>query len=749
MPSIFSHIADLILAKPGTLSKIILVLMVISLFGLSMVSMSTGNENYLRASSPEGILNNHYSDKFQKDAVILLIESGDSTSPSLLKYIDSIEKPILNLQYISSISSISDVVKSLNNQVIPASSGEMKNVMSKVPESAIQLYTPTGMLNLVQINLESGLALEKRKAAISNLQNFLDSTNTPPGVSIKITGTAAFKQQMEVEMGKSLGVLIMAAMILMVIIMGLLFGYVNHRFIPVFIVAAGLLFSFGFIGLSGMKISLAVISAFPVIIGLGIDYAIQFHSRLEEEARNNPLPEAIKTTITKTGPAVLYAMLATCMGFIAMFLSPIPMMQGFGLVSIIGVVTCYITSLIGIPLIAILINYKAKGHGVSKFGTVVDHSLSKTAIFIAKRPVPILLVVLLLAIIGFQLDPMIPVDTNEKAFVPPDMPAKANLDKVTRNIGSTDSVPILIRGSDVMTINTMKWMKEFIDFEQKSKTKIIRSSSILDYLVAYNNGVLPKTQSELEQVLDRIPENIKETYVRGNNEALFEFYTVKLETQSKSDLKKNIEGDLRLYPPPPGIQANITGDFGLFTLLVDYIIESKEPITYAGFILVVLFLALVYRNIYAITPIVPIFAIVGWNAVAMYVMGITYNPMTACLGSMTIGVAAEYTILVMERYIEEREKTDNVIEALQSSVSRIGSAIMVSGFATFFGFSALILSTFPIISNFGLTTIIAVLFSLIGAIVVMPAILAFIDQVIHGVEEIEEGISSHHLHPQK
>jgi len=129
----------------------------------------------------------------------------------------------------------------------------------------------------------------------------------------------------------------------------------------------------------------------------------------------------------------------------------------------------------------------------------------------------------------------------------------------------------------------------------------------------------------------------------------------------------------------------------------------------------------------------------------MYILGIDYNPMTACLGSMTIGVAAEYTILVMERYLEEREESDNVIEAIKNSVRKIGSAILVSGLATFFGFSALILSTFPIISNFGLTTIIAVLFSLIGAVAVMPAVLSLVDQILHKVEEVEEEVL--HIHP--
>jgi len=62
-------------------------------------------------------------------------------------------------------------------------------------------------------------------------------------------------------------------------------------------------------------------------------------------------------------------------------------------------------------------------------------------------------------------------------------------------------------------------------------------------------------------------------------------------------------------------------------------------------------------------------------------------------------------------------------------VSRIGTAITVSGLATFFGFSALCLSNFPIISNFGVCTLIAVGFSLAGAIFIMPAVLSLMGQV--------------------
>jgi predicted RND superfamily exporter protein len=96
---------------------------------------------------------------------------------------------------------------------------------------------------------------------------------------------------------------------------------------------------------------------------------------------------------------------------------------------------------------------------------------------------------------------------------------------------------------------------------------------------------------------------------------------------------------------------------------------------------------------------------------------------------MTIGVASEYTILIMERYEEERKNGLLCHEAIQMSIQKIGTAITISGLTTVFGFSALTLSEFPIMSNFGLVTVITVAFSLMGAILVMPAVLAIMSRM--------------------
>jgi hydrophobe/amphiphile efflux-3 (HAE3) family protein len=513
-------------------------------------------------------------------------------------------------------------------------------------------------------------------------------------------------------------------------------------------------------GLAGIKLNMAVVGAFPVLIGLGIDYAIQFHARFDEEARKGSLENAVVTTVTRTGPAVMYAMLATSMGFMAMFVSTVPMIRSFGLVSIIGINTCFWVSCIGMPTIALLLKYQPKQQtgqcyavGTDACDSIIGSNekpretkhpkkggfsygqfLTDVSVKIAKNPIPVLLVAGLIALIGFQIDPTIPVQSDENAFVPSDMPAKINIDKVTRVIGATSTADLFVRGSRVTDLSTVVWMKGFQDYELSHHPEITGATSIVTYIIQYNGGTLPETQAGLDAVLETIPEETKKQYLAGSMSGVIRLSTSSLSMTQEETLKEQVVRDIEFLEPPVGISVAPAGNFELFTSLLSSLTESKETMNLLGFIFVFVFLILVYRHLHAVTPIIPIIFIVGWNAVAMYLMGIEYSPMTATLGSMTIGVAAEYTILVMERYSEEEERMHDPLAAIQESVQKIGTAITVSGLATFFGFSALCLATFPIISNFGIVTLIAVGFSLIGAIFVMPAILSVMGQITEWLE---------------
>ena len=86
---------------------------------------------------------------------------------------------------------------------------------------------------------------------------------------------------------------------------------------------------------------MASIAALPILIGLAVDYAIQFQARFDEAAvrREEGAPAA------RGGPTIAAACLATAAGFLALQLSPIPMVRGFGWLLILGIAIAFVLAL--------------------------------------------------------------------------------------------------------------------------------------------------------------------------------------------------------------------------------------------------------------------------------------------------------------------------------------------------------------------------------------------------------------------
>jgi hydrophobe/amphiphile efflux-3 (HAE3) family protein len=737
MRSPFEFLVDSINNKPKMVLGFLAAIIIISFLGMTLIAMETGSETYINKDTERGMLLDKYTDTFQSDGIMLIIESDDVLNPDVLAYTDRLHRDIADERYVAGVTGIVDLARQVNGGDLPSSKAEMAASMDKLPAGTLERYVPSNLMTISVVTLDPGLSQESQAAVLDDLASVISLSDPPPGVHVVVTGNAAFQQQMGEEIGMSMGQLILVAMILMVIAIGLFFSTVRYRFLSILIVATGIVLTFGIVGIVGLPITMVTIGAFPVLIGIGIDYAIQFHARFDEEARRSSIPEAVRTTITKTGPSVLYAMIATSMGFIAMLISPVPMIGDFGLVCVVGVASCYLVALVGVPLAGAILKYRPlpENTGQENPGKKdkMEHynaALGKLAGKVGANAVPVLIVCILVAFIGFQMDRAIIINTNEDTFVPSDMPAVIDLKKVSRTMGSASSLPIFVRGDNVIDATTVDWMYDFQQYEVVHNDKITGSRSIADLLIQYNGGALPETNSELKSALDRIPAEEKARYMNGNTEAIIEFSTVDMENEVAMSMVDNVKRDLEWHAPPPGITASITGMGEMFTNLIRDISSGKTSMTLLAFVLIFLFLFLIYRKLgKAITPVIPIMMIVGWNGLIMFVLGIDYTPMTATLGSMTIGVASEYTILIMERAYEEMGRGAALIPAVTHGVSQIGTAITVSGLTTVFGFAALTFSSFNLISNFGIVTVITVGFSLIGAIVVMPAILVLVGRI--------------------
>jgi hypothetical protein len=168
----------------------------------------------------------------------------------------------------------------------------------------------------------------------------------------------------------------------------------------------------------------------------------------------------------------------------------------------------------------------------------------------------------------------------------------------------------------------------------------------------------------------------------------------------------------------------VTGQSVIDVELMKSLTTGRYEITLIGLGLIFLSLLVIYRKISrAILPLLPIILIVGWSGMAMHLFGMSYTPLTATLGALIMGIGTEFTILILERYEEEKQKNHDKKDAIRISLAKMSNPILVSALTTMGGFSALIFSDFVILSNFGIMTLVNISLALLSTLVVLPAIL--------------------------
>ncbi|MFQ6073482.1 MAG: RND family transporter, partial [Methanosarcinales archaeon] len=416
----------------------------------------------------------------------------------------------------------------------------------------------------------------------------------------------------------------------------------------------------------------------------------------------------------------------------------------FGWMSLIGVILCYLISLFVLVPVLYLLDRRAerkaqkdnnknqkntKNEVDTKFGLM----LGKLSVKTANNPIIVIGIAGLLTIGGLYADEHVDVQTDVKKFVPDDMAAMIDLNKLHDLLGGTDNINIIVKSDDVTNPSVLKWMYEFGEREVELHGDIKRADSIATS-IKITTGSIPKSPQQTLKVISALPDTIKERYLYGNTMSVIDLNigtAADLGTARVSRIIENVESDIEWYPPPTGTKVTITGHQVALTSIMGALTSGRTFMTILGLVMIFLGLLVIYRDpIHAFVPILPILMVTGWAGGVMYILNLKYNPLTATLGALVIGIGAEFTILMMERYYEEREKGKLPIVAMETAASRIGPAIIASGSTVLFGFSALIFTTFPMLSSFGVVTVISVAFALLSTLIVLPPVMVYLDKWI-------------------
>ncbi len=688
-----------------------------------------------------------YKERFGTESIVVLIEGDDVTTPEVLKAMDRLAVHMESLPDVIAVDGISQVVKSaaereIGRRYIPDDQELVDSLLSKGNSNLLEHILPDKRHTMLSIGIPLSLTETEREEILWETEKAVAHADFPPNINVIVTGDAALGVAIKNEMSKSNAILLGASGILMIFALLLVFRHVNWPLLPLPIVFLGIIWTFGIMGFLHIPMTMVSMSAFPILIGIGIDYAIQFHSRIEEEfSKGGSIKRAVVETVSHTAPAVLIALTITAAGFFSLFTSIVPAIRTFGFLCLIGLIMCYLSAL----FVEITILYSAEKRNNKRnrnlestdenpgVETAIGSAVRSIVDFSLKKGGLILLLALALSFAGTYLESNVPVDTDFKNYIPQDLPPLVQFKHMHDIFGGSDELNIIVQGDDITDPTVMKWMDSFGEYIKNSRQQVYDVTSIASYIKMLNNDNIPANATATRYLLEVIPPAMRNQYLDGHDTAVIDLNIGEalrdLGEEGVDNLIRELYKDIQWFGVPPGIRVTITGELVAMTTVLDALTTGRSEMTLFGLVLIFFILLFIYRDlIKALVPVLPMLVVIGWMGGVMYVTGMKYTPLTATLGALILGVGSEYSILMMERFYEELAKSNDAKSAMLRASVSIGTALVASGLTTIFGFGALITSPFVITNNFGAVTVMAVIFSLITTFTLFPVLLLALEE---------------------
>lgn len=132
---------------------------------------------------------------------------------------------------------------------------------------------------------------------------------------------------------------VLLATLLVVVILLVFFRSIKKTLLALLPTGLALLTTAGIMGYLGISINLINFIIIPILIGIGLDDGIHLIDRFRETGD-------IDQTVASTGRSILLTSLTTCLGFGSLALANYHVLSSMGMLTIIGVSTCFLYSVI-------------------------------------------------------------------------------------------------------------------------------------------------------------------------------------------------------------------------------------------------------------------------------------------------------------------------------------------------------------------------------------------------------------------
>jgi uncharacterized protein len=620
------------------------------------------------------------------------------------------------------------------------------------PKARFAYLFPTCDSALIQARLLPTLSDTQRTQAIGLIRQAvrMKDWRLKGGQQYVVTGAPVVVSDLSSTLVSSVKTLLIAALLVMALVLALVFR-ARLRLLPLLIALAAAAITFGALSAVGASLTMASIGVLPVLLGLAVDYAIQVQSRVLEERGD------IERVARLGAPPIATAAAATAAGFLVLLISPVPMVRGFGVLLVIGIAvafTCALTAGVAalsgrvaapgfVGAVRGALAPAARGAGelvrenpVSRWVRTRGQRGWRGALGLALRsPATVLGVAVVLAAAGWALDTQTKVESDVNKLVPQNLGALQDLQALQKSTGVGGEIDVLVHADDMTDPKVVQWMSAYQARLVKrfgysasrgcGKAELCPAFSLPDLF----RGGTASSQASIKALLDAVPAYFSQGVISSDRTVATLAFGIRLMPLDRQEqVIEAMRSDLH---PPAGVSARLAG---LPVLAAEANDRVSSPwrrylMLVLGLVAVAAVLLVALRSrTRALVPLIPIALATGWSALVLFALRIPLNPMSVTLGAMVIAISTEFSVLLSERYRQERLAGHDPTEALARTYRSTGAAVVASGVTAIAGFAVLIVSDVRMLRQFGEVTVVDLTVALVGVLVVLPAVLVLAER---------------------
>ena len=517
-------------------------------------------------------------------------------------------------------------------------------------------------------------------------------------------------------------------------------------FLPLFVVAFSILWTFGL--MAWLNLSVPIIGGLiPImLIAIANNYGIHIISHyFEYTVMDQELTRAaiLRRTMRKLGMPIFLAGTTTIVSFMSLMSHELSKVREIGLLVSFGIGIAFLLSLFLIPSILILVPrpaYLSKRKSL----LLVNEFLVSWGRFFTKYRVPFL-VILFTVMVLFSLGIRdITIDTVPDHFFPKNSKIRIANQVISRAFGGSTQLNILIEG-DIYDPSVLSHIDKLTDHIKQQNETVTSTYSITDIIkkmhFAFNNGnydslKIPEDRELITQymflysltgddddfnlILDDPDEpSYTQVFIR-----IGEVHTEEL-MALVDDTEDYVHA--HYYDDRP-IKPMLSGPAALLGAVSHLVVRGQIiSLAYASIIIFVI-MSFVFRSlvggILATLPmslsVLMIFGVLG-N------FGIPLNMTTSLLTCILVGVGVDYSVHFLWHLREHIREGDTLEDAIANTMKVSGKGILFNGISVVVGFSVLMYSVFMPLKAFSVLIMASIAFCLIGGLAILPAMVSLID----------------------